>query len=101
VAWFWLLLPTLNPWYWTWAVPFLPFSRSRAWLAVSGLAFTYYFRFWLVAHFPNGSILGTGYNGALFFDYIITWIEFGPWFVWLAFEAVSHRNRILDHATNN
>lgn len=82
-------------------MPFLPFSRSRAWLAVSGLAFTYYFRFWLVAHFPNGSILGTGYNGALFFDYIITWIEFGPWFVWLAFEAVSHRNRILDHATNN
>jgi hypothetical protein len=94
VVWFWLLLPTANPWYWTWAVPLLPFARNRVWLAVSGLAFTYYLRFWLVAHFPNSSILGTGYNGALFFDYIITWIEFGPWFVWLAFEAVFHRNRI-------
>lgn len=86
VAWFWLLLPTLNPWYWTWAVPFLPFSRNRAWLAVSGLVFAYYLRFWLVAHFPNNPVLGTGYNGALFFDYVITWAEFGPWFCWLAVE---------------
>lgn len=96
VAWFWLLLPTLNPWYWTWAVPFLPFARNRAWLAVSGLVFTYYLRFWLVANFPNGSVLGTDYNGALFFDYIVTWIEFGPWFVWMGFEEVSRRKRISD-----
>jgi len=39
VAWFWLLQPTLNPWYWSWALPLLPFARGRAWLAMSGLAF--------------------------------------------------------------
>jgi hypothetical protein len=88
VAWFWILLPTLNPWYWTWAVPFLPFTRNRAWLAVSGLVFTYYLRFWLVAHFPNGPVLGTHYNGALFFDYVITWVEFAPWFCWLGVEGL-------------
>ena len=87
VAWFWLLLPTLNPWYWTWAVPFLPFTRNRAWLAVSGLVFTYYLRFWLVAHFPSGPVLGTHYDGALFFDYVATWVEFGPWFCWLGIES--------------
>lgn len=37
LAWFWLLCPTQNPWYWTWALPLLPFARGRAWLAVSGL----------------------------------------------------------------
>lgn len=26
-AWFWLLLPTLNPWYWIWAMPLLPFAH--------------------------------------------------------------------------
>ena len=84
VAWFWLLLPTQNPWYWTWALPFLPFARGRAWLAMSGLAFTYYFRFWLMRYFPDGSVAGTGYTGPMFFDYIVVWLEYGPWFVWLA-----------------
>lgn len=88
IAWFWLLLPTQNPWYWAWAVPFLPFCRNRAWLAVSGLAFSYYLRFWLVAHYPSEPISGTRYDGALFFDYVVTWFEFGPWLIWLAAEAI-------------
>lgn len=81
VAWFWLLLPTLNPWYWTWAIPLLPFARGRAWLLLSGLAFFYYFRFWLMHHFPDTPLLGTHYNGPLFFDYVVVWLEFLPWFV--------------------
>ena len=80
VAWFWLLLPTLNPWYWTWALPLLPFARNRAWLALGGLVFLYYFRFWLMHHFADSPLLGTGYCGPMFFDYIVTWLEFGPWF---------------------
>ena len=32
LAWFWLLSPTQNPWYWTWAMPLVPFVRGRAWL---------------------------------------------------------------------
>jgi hypothetical protein len=88
VAWFWLLVPTQNPWYWTWALPFLPFARSRAWLAMGGLAFLYYFRFWLMQHFPEVPLAGTGYAGPLFFDYVVVWVEFAPWFAWLAWERI-------------
>ena len=84
VAWFWLLLPTQNPWYWTWALPLLPFAKGRAWLAVSGLAMIYYLRFWFTFHFDHWPVPGTVYRGAQFFDYCVTWIEFAPFFVWLA-----------------
>lgn len=93
LAWFWLLCPTQNPWYWTWALPLLPFARGRAWLAVSGLALLYYLRFWLSYHWPDTSVLGTGYCGARFFDFIVTWIEFAPWFVWLTAASSLRRTR--------
>jgi hypothetical protein len=84
LAWFWLLSPTLNPWYWTWTLPLLPFARNRAWLAVSGLVLIYYTRFWFIYHFPDTPVPGTQYVGAAFFDLVVTWIEFGPWFAWLS-----------------
>ena len=46
VAWFWVLSPTLNPWYWTWAMPFVLFARNRAWHLVSAIVLVYYLRFW-------------------------------------------------------
>jgi hypothetical protein len=88
IAWFWLLLPTGNPWYWTWAMPLLPFARSRAWLTLSGLVMLYYLRFWLVHHFASAPVLGTGYSGALFFDYVVTWVEYGPWLAALTRRAI-------------
>ena len=97
LAWFWLLCPTQNPWYWIWALPLLPFARGRAWLAMSGLVLFYYFRFWLIAHYPDTPVLGTRYNGAAFFDFVITWVEFFPWLLWLASDAyirvASEKNR--------
>lgn len=92
VAWFWLLQPTGNPWYWTWTLPLLPFARNRAWFALSGLAFLYYVRFWLTYHFPDTPVLGTRYPGPPFFDYVVTWLEFAPWFVWLAIESRRSRD---------
>lgn len=86
LAWFWLLAPTQNPWYWIWSLPFLPFARSRAWLAMSGLVFSYYLRFWFAAHWPDGSVWPTRYDGVKFFDFIVTWLEFAPWLGWLAVE---------------
>ena len=83
LAWFWLLLPTQNPWYLTWCLPFLPFARSRAWFALSGLAFLYYLRFWMTAQF-SAPLLGTSYPGPQFFDYVVTWLEYVPWLVFLA-----------------
>lgn len=91
VAWFWLLLPTLNPWYWTWAIPLLPFARGRAWLLMSGLVFLYYLRFWLMHHFPDAPVLATRYNGPLFFDYVVVWLEFFPWFVVLTADTLMRR----------
>jgi hypothetical protein len=91
LAWFWLLSPTQNPWYWIWALPWVAFARSRAWLAVSGLTLIYYLRFWLNCHWPEEPVAGTGYRGTLFFDFVIAWLEFAPWFVWLAIDWWLHR----------
>jgi hypothetical protein len=94
LAWCWLLLPTQNPWYWIWALPLVPFARSRAWLALSGLAMIYYLRFWFEAFWPDRAVLGTGYSGMAFFDYVVTWLEFGPWFVWLIIDSARLRRRV-------
>ncbi len=81
IAWFWLLSPTQNPWYWTWALPLIPFVRGKVWLALSGLVMVYYLRFWLLYHFPEAGVLGTSYNGTRFFDFVVVWLEFAPWLV--------------------
>jgi len=78
LAWFWLLSPTQNPWYWTWALPLVAFARSRTWLLVSGVLPAYYLRFWLTYHWPLQSVAGTPYHGSLFFDFVVTWLEFAP-----------------------
>lgn len=84
LAWFWLLCPTQNPWYWAWVLPLLPFARSRVWLAMSGLVLLYYLRFWFGYHFSETPVLGTGYCGVVFFDLVVTWVEYAPWFLCLA-----------------
>lgn len=88
LAWFWLLSPTQNPWYWMWAVPFLPFAKNRAWYAMSGLVLAYYLRFWLEYNFAGIDVAGTAYQGASYFDFVVTWFEYGPWFLWLAVEGL-------------
>ncbi len=90
LAWFWMLQPTQNPWYWTWAMPFVPFVRSRVWVAVSGLVLIYYLRFWLVYHFPNNTVAGTPYFGRDFYDFCVVWLEYLPFLCCL---ALSHRHR--------
>ena len=92
IAWFWLLLPTQNPWYWTWALAFVPFARSRVWLAMSGLTLIYYARFWFAYHGGSTHILGTPYMGVEFFDFVVTWIEFFPWLIWLLCVSIRQRN---------
>jgi hypothetical protein len=78
LAWLWFLAPTQNPWYWTWALAFVPFSRNRIWLGVSTLTLIYYLRFWFLYYFPTTSILGTSMSGSAFFDFAVVWLEFGP-----------------------
>ena len=89
VAWFWLLSPTLNPWYWLWAMPFVVFSkRPAAWLLLSGMLLMYYLRFYFQNHFPNEVVWPTSYRGQLFFDFVVPWIEFCPVFAVLLFQTL-------------
>ncbi len=88
IAWFWLLLPTQNPWYWIWAMPLLPFAKNRVWLMLSGVVFIYYLRFWIVDEFRNQLIWGTQYAGAHFFDYVIVWFEYVPFLIALLLSYV-------------
>lgn len=86
LAWFWLLLPTLNPWYWIWAMPLLPFARLRSWLLLSGCVLIYYLRFYLQNTLGRQDILQSGYTGADFFHYVVVWVEYGPWLLLLTGE---------------
>jgi hypothetical protein len=88
LAWFWFLSPTLNPWYWTWVLPLLALARSRVWWWMSGFVLVYYLRFWFMYQFFNTPVAGTPYAGAAFFDFIVSWWEFGPWLAWLMFDYV-------------
>lgn len=83
LAWFWLLAPTQNPWYWTWALPFAPFTRNWAWHGAPAVAMTYYLRFWLRDVWPDGAASLGGYSGAELYDYVVTWLVYTPWFLLL------------------
>ena len=92
VAWFWFLCPTQNPWYWLWGLPLLPFVRGRHWWWVSGFVFAYYLRFWFAQHWADTAVAGTPYVGTDFFDYVVPWIEFGPFLVWHLVKAGAHQD---------
>jgi len=99
LAWFWFLSPTLNPWYWTWVMPLVVFSRSRVWLWMSGVVLLYYSRFWFIYQFPDTPVAGTPYQGAAFFDFVVTWLEFGPWFACLVFSGIHRRYKAARRRT--
>ena len=85
IALFFCLQPTQNPWYWTWAIPLLPFARNRAWLLYSPLLLLYYLRFWLANMEGPFHFAGMDYSGVGFFDFVVVWIEHAPLFVALLF----------------
>ena len=82
IAWFWFLAPTQNPWYWTWALPWLMFCRNRIWYVVAIVAMAYYLRFYFEYHgvvdSEESGLLGTPYSGTEFFDFIFPVLEFAP-----------------------
>ncbi len=95
LAWFWLLCPTQNPWYWTWPLPFLVFARNGVWKAVSAVVLVYYLRFWLWYHWTTAPVAGTRYAGPAFFDLVVVWLQYGPWLVLLlASSLIRHRRPI-------
>lgn len=100
LAWFWLLAPTQNPWYWLWALPLIPFAKNRTWYLMSGILFIYYIRFWIEYHCSGVSVTRTlsirvpewaskisHYQGVDFFDFVVTWFEYLPWYLLLIIET--------------
>lgn len=85
LAWFWLLSPTLNPWYLAWFLPLLPFVGNRCWHWLPAFAMLYYMRFWFDGADPwHGWLASWGLpTGARFFDDVFVFLEFGPWFACL------------------
>ncbi|MEJ7591210.1 MAG: hypothetical protein WKF77_06660 [Planctomycetaceae bacterium] len=92
LAWFWMLSPTLNPWYWTWALPFVMFARNRGWFLVSSLVLLYYLRFWFGYQWGSDPVIGTRYEGEAFFHYVVVWCEHLPWMLLVAVEASKFRS---------
>ncbi len=86
MAWFWLLCPTQNPWYWTWVIPLLPFARCKSWWLMAGIVMVYYLRFWFKYHLSGVPVAGTSYEGEMFFHLVFTWIEYVPWLLLLLCE---------------
>lgn len=79
-----LLGPLGFPWYFTWCIPLLPFTRQRAWFLLPGLLAIYYLRFWLDYQFPHGF---AGFEEATeFFDRVVVPIEFGIFYAAMAGE---------------
>ena len=91
MAWFWLLLPTQNPWYWVWALPWIPFAKNRVWLAMSGLVMIYYLRFYFATHFSEVTLGYTPYKGEWYFHYVVVWFEYLPWFLLLTWSSFAMR----------
>ncbi len=101
LAWFWVLAPTQNPWYWTWALPFLPFAGRRTWCLVSLLALAYYLRFWLLYQFPDANVAGTGYQGEEFFHFVVAPLEHGFWMLLLLGESMTFRQSVSAFTEGN
>lgn len=65
VAIFFFLLPTGNPWYYTWVLLFVPFLLLRSLLVFSILVFAYYLDFYFT------------YRGSSSLFVFVQWIEYG------------------------
>jgi len=68
------LIPTGNPWYFTWVFPFLIFCPSRSLIFFSGLAFMYYIDFYFMyrTNFETWAE--------------VVWVEYGLFFMLLGWE---------------
>jgi len=72
---FLMLQPTINPWYWVWAVPFTCFNSRWSWSAISGVLLIYYTRFFFQESNLEIECLHHSYRGVEIFDHFVVWIE--------------------------
>lgn len=92
LAWFWALAPTLNPWYWTWVLPLIPFSGRRTWMLVSLLVLAYYLRFWVLYQTVDSAVFNLDSQGEEVFHFVVVPVEHLFWLVALSIESLSSRS---------
>ncbi len=86
LVWGWLLSAAPHPWYLTWSLPFLVFERRKSWFLITGLAFFYYFRFWV--EYQAAPLGESALRSALDrFDHELIFIEYVPFLAALAAET--------------
>ena len=73
---FLMLQPTVNPWYWVWAIPFTCFISRWGWVGVSAVLTTYYLRFWFRRADIEFDFLGHSYQDSAIFHHFVAWGEF-------------------------
>ncbi|MDW8221786.1 MAG: glycosyltransferase family 87 protein, partial [Gemmatales bacterium] len=97
LAWLFLLVPTGNPWYWLWALPWMVWARQSAWYLLVGLLGQYYLYFWFVYHYPTASrgVWDTGLPGYLFFHQVWVWLEYAPFYLMLMAEYLAARLKLI------
>ena len=74
---FLLLQPTVNPWYWLWALPLSMFAKNRGWLLLPALLFIYYLRFRFGRWDGVYEVMGNSYSGSGLFDNFVIFAELG------------------------
>ncbi len=80
------LLPTGNPWYYTWVVLFVPFLPLRALILFSVLVFAYYLDFYFTYHHDRSTFI------------FVRWIEYGIFFTILGGELWRRRLPLLSRS---
>lgn len=72
---FLMLQPTVNPWYWVWAVPFTCFTSRWGWIAVSAILTVYYTRFFFERSDLVFTVNHSLYTRVEIFDHFVVWGE--------------------------
>jgi len=72
---FLLLQPTVNPWYWVWAIPFTCFTSRWGWIGISAVLTVYYTRFFFETSDLAFTFNQHSYEGVAIFDHFVVWGE--------------------------
>ena len=79
-----LLSPVQNPWYLSWVIPFICLFPLRSWILLTGLAGLYYLDFYF------------DYQDIPQYSSWIPWLEYTPFYIYLAFELWKNRTREIE-----
>ena len=79
---FLLLTPNAYPWYFTWIIPLLCFFPNPAWLLLTILQFLSY-----------SVLIGYGILGTWHWSPLMLWLEYAPFYAWLAWRVCSEARR--------